>query len=494
MKDLTIHYKDWVHCQIHGFEQDDLKKIYERMRIFNPTAKFQPKYKLGQWDGYVRFYGLTGATYINLIPEIMRYVDLSKYNIIEEQSKDMKPDPDLGELIDENYMSDLTWYQGHRLEGQPIKLEEHQVRCVNSMIMNHRGLLEASTSAGKTLICGALCRKLKPFGKVIIVVDGKDLCKQTAEELKHFGHDVGIVGFGLRELIHDVVVCTWQTVNSIWKRYNNELSMEELAALRAGVVAMIYDECHRAKSTEVLKVATQVFNNVPIRWGLTGTIPKQKLDYFNLVVGIGGLLPVNVKAKELQDKGFLSNCQVKCVRLQDMTPVMKWTDEKDYLTKNNARLSFISRLIASIVTNQKNTLVLVDRISMGETLEKQVKALGIDVIFLQGSDKSAKRFEEYKKFASEDNKCVIAIDKIASTGLNIPRLFNIVFIDYGKAFTKTIQSIGRGLRRATDKDFVTIYDISSTTKYSKEHFNNRVHYYTEAQYPYQIMNIANWGI
>ena len=96
------------------------------------------------------------------------------------------------------------------------------------------------------------------------------------------------------------------------------------------------------------------------------------------------------------------------------------------------------------------------------------------------------------KITEEDNKCVIAIDKIASTGLNIPRLFNIVFIYYGKAFTKTIQSIGRGLRRASDKDFVTIYDISSTTKYSKDHFNNRIHYYEDAQYPYQVMNIDKW--
>ena len=154
--------------------------------------------------------------------------------------------------------------------------------------------------------------------------------------------------------------------------------------------------------------------------------------------------------------------------------------------------STVKSLISGIVQQQKNTLVLVDRIVTGETLEKMLIEKGVDAIFLQGSVKSAKRFEEYKKFANEDNKCVIAIDKIASTGLNIPRLFNIVFIDYGKAFTKTIQSIGRGLRRALDKDFVTIYDISSTTHYSREHFNNRIHYYEDAQYPYQVMNIDKW--
>ncbi|MBP5694608.1 MAG: DEAD/DEAH box helicase family protein, partial [Bacilli bacterium] len=93
-----------------------------------------------------------------------------------------------------------------------------QVRCINAMLYQHRGLLEAATGAGKTLICGALCRKVKPFGKIVLIVDGKDLCFQTADELKKFGCDVGIVGCGLRDFGHDVSVCTWQTINSISKR------------------------------------------------------------------------------------------------------------------------------------------------------------------------------------------------------------------------------------------------------------------------------------
>jgi len=489
---LIINYRDWIHCQLIGLTPDDTSIIYKKMRIFNPAAKYMSLYKLGRWDGYINYFNVTGVTYVNILPEIFSYIDISKYEIEEQYSDNLIQDPDLGELIDSNYMSDLTWYEGHRLEGQSIKLEEHQVRCVNAMICQHRGLLEAATSAGKTLICGALCRKVKPFGKVVLIVDGKDLCFQTADELKKFGSDVGIVGCGLRDFGHDVTVCTWQTVNSISKKTKDSLTLNEIEELKKGVIAMIFDEAHRCKGNEVRKVAEQIFNNTPIRWGLTGTIPKQKIDYYNLAISIGPLLDENVKAKELQDKGFLSNCQIRCIRLKDDYKFFTWDDEKEYLSSNVDRLSFMAELIKGIVTTQKNTLVLVDRIVTGETLESMLQNKGIDAIFLQGSVKSTKRFEEYKKFATEDNKCVIAIDKIASTGLNIPRLFNIVFIDYGKAFTKTIQSIGRGLRRASDKDFVTIYDISSTTHHSKKHFNDRIHFYEDAQYPYQIMNIDIW--
>ena len=492
MTKLIITYKDWVHCQVNGLTNEDLHNVYNGLRVFNPNARFQPLYKMGRWDGYINFFGLTGVTYTNLLPELFSKINIKQYDIEENFPEDVLEDPDLGDPIDENYMSDLTWYEGHRLAGQPIILEEHQVRCINAMIYQHRGLLEAATGAGKTLLSAALCRKVKPFGKVVLIVDGKDLCFQTADELNKFGCDAGVVGCGLREFGHDVSVCTWQTINSISKKSKDSLNKEELKTLVDGVVAMIFDEVHRCKGNEVKKVAEQVFNNVPIRWGLTGTIPKQKIDYYNLATAIGPVLDENVQAKELQDKGFLSNCQVNCIRLKDDYKFFTWDDEKEYLASNTDRLFFMANLIAGIVQQQKNTLVLVDRIITGETLDDMLQKLGIDSIFLQGSVKSTKRFEEYKKFANEDNKCVIAIDKIASTGLNIPRLFNIVFIDYGKAFTKTIQSIGRGLRRASDKDFVTIYDISSTTKYSKDHFNNRIHYYEDAQYPYQVMNIDKW--
>lgn len=493
MTKLEITYKDWVHCIIRGLTPDDMKKVYKAMRIFNPTARYTPLYKLGRWDGYINFLTLTGITFTNLLPEIFKIINMENYELEYHIPPELKSDPFLGDLIDCNFMSPLVWYEGHRLEGQPIILEEHQVRCVNAMLKQHRGLLSAATSAGKTLICGALFKKLKSIGKSVLVVDGVDLCKQTCEELIHFGIDCGIVGCGgIRDFGHDVTVCTWQTVNSINKKSPESLNNEELNKLRENVIALIFDEVHRCKGNEVKKVAEQVFNNVPIRWGLTGTIPKNKIDYYNLVTAIGPLLEESVGAKELQDKGFLSNCQINCIRLNDDKKFFTWEDEKDYLSSDNDRIKFIADLITNVVSLQKNTLVLTDRIITGEKLEKFLQNNGVDAIFLSGAIKSTKRFEEYEKVKTENNKCIIAIDKIASTGLNIPRLFNIVFIDYGKAFTKTIQSVGRGLRRASDKDFVTIYDISSLTKYSKKHFNDRVHYYEDAKYPYKILNVDNW--
>ena len=75
---------------------------------------------------------------------------------------------------------------------------------------------------------------------------------------------------------------------------------------------------------------------------------------------------------------------------------------------------------------------------------------------------------------------------------NIPRIFNLVLIEPGKSFVRVIQSIGRGIRKAEDKDFVQIWDITSTCKYAKRHLTERKKYYREAQYPFTITKVDKW--
>lgn len=494
MNKIIITYKDWVKCNIQGLTDFDKQMLVNAYKIFVPMARFSPKYKLGVWDGYIRFFELTGNTYVSLVPEILSRLDLSHYEDVEYiYAKDLKQDVDLGDDIDNDYMSDICWDEGHRLAGQPIRLEDHQVRVVNAFLHNHRGVVSSCTGSGKTLISAALFRKIKTFGRSVIVVPSKDLAQQSAEDYKKWGLDCGIVGCGLREFGHNVTVCTWQTINSLEKRKNKEdsLTADELKQLTADVVCIIFDECHCCKGNEIKKVLENTFRNVPIRYGLTGTVNKDKSEYMCLRTAIGNVLDEKVTAKELQDLGFLSNCNINCIRLDDNTLCQTYADEVDYLCSNGDRLSFIAKMIAQIASTNNNTLVLVGRISMGEYLEKELTNLGADAIFLNGSVKSKKRFAEYESIKTQNNRCLICTDKIASTGLNIPRLFNIVFIDFGKSFTKTLQSIGRGLRKASDKDKVTIFDISSTTKYSKKHFNDRIHFYEEAQYPYSIYNVNN---
>jgi superfamily II DNA or RNA helicase len=79
---------------------------------------------------------------------------------------------------------------------------------------------------------------------------------------------------------------------------------------------------------------------------------------------------------------------------------------------------------------------------------------------------------------------------VAAVGINIPRIFNLVLIEPGKSFVLVIQSIGRGIRKAQDKDSVQIWDITGNCKFAKRHLNKRKQFYKEANYPYTTEKVS----
>ena len=496
---LQIIYRDYVRCQVVGLTQEDRAKAYNHFSIFIPSARYMPAYKVGQFDGYKRFFSLTGLFYINLLPELYSILDMSKYEIEEILDEKMIKEPVFDE-IDDDYLADYTWFKGHRLEGQPVTLMEHQTNIVNSCLNNHRSIIIAATSSGKTLVSLAIARKVVEFGRFIIVEPSRDLTLQTANFFKNLGFtDVGVCGCGLRELDKKVTICTWQTINSLERRKKSIdidddkkiLSAEELSKLLDGTIGILFDECHTIRGNLVGKLVETTFKNIPLRWGLTGTMPKEKAEYHSIVSGLGSVV-YSVDSKELQDKGILAQCNVTAIKLKDDADFLTYADEMTYLSSNKDRLTFIGNLIDNITKTSGNTLVLVNRIKCGEILEDIISKLGTNCIYIDGSVDSNQRFHEYESIKTENNKCIIATSGIASTGLDIPRLFNLVLLDYSKSFIRTIQSIGRGLRLAKDKNYVNIFDISSSTQFSKKHFNERIKFYKEKQFPLKILEVDSW--
>ena len=112
-----------------------------------------------------------------------------------------------------------------------------------------------------------------------------------------------------------------------------------------------------------------------------------------------------------------------------------------------------------------------------------------DSTFVSGSTKADDRKETYDEVKESEGKVIIATYGVASVGINLPRIFNLVLLEPGKSFVRVIQSIGRGIRKAKDKDFVQVWDICSTAKFSKRHLTERKKFYREAQYPFNITKV-----
>lgn len=340
-----------------------------------------------------------------------------------------------------------------------------------------------------TITTATLAYIAEPHGRTIVIVPNKSLVEQTEEDFITVGLDVGVYFGDRKDLYKTHTICTWQSLNVLHKKSDNDPQLVvTLSKFLHNVTAVIVDECHTTRADVLRTLLTQHLGNASIRWGLTGTIPKEPYEYESLYASVGPLIG-GIAAHELQEQGYLSNCHVHVLQTIDPYSFTSYAREIDYLSTSPERLSHLVSMINEVSENG-NTLVLVNRIATGNMLKQLLSALsGVDVPFISSKISVKNRKTEYDEIKTSDNKNIIATYGVASVGLNIPRLFNLVLVDSGKGFIRVIQSIGRGLRRAHDKDHVNIYDITSTLKFSKRHLTIRKRFYKEAQYPFTIKKV-----
>lgn len=482
---VKLIIKDEVNIKFENLPLDARKKLASAFKYEVAYARYQPSFKLGRWDGTVSLFGIGGTGYLNHLESILAI--LNKMGIDVDDIEDLRKSFNLNFTpVTETYWADLgkVWPEGHNDAGQPIMLRDYQVEAVNKFLQQPQALQEIATGAGKTITTATLAHICESQGRTIIIVPNKSLVEQTYEDFINVDLDVGMYYGDRKDLNKTHTICTWQSLNILDKKSkNSEHEIITLAEFLDGVCAVIVDEVHMAKADVLKNLLTHNLCNAPIRWGLTGTIPKEKFEYEQIFASIGPVVG-GIKAHELQDAGVLSACHVKVLQLIDLPAFRSYADELKYQVTNEDRMRFISAQIKEIAETG-NTLVLVGRIESGKLIVDNIP----DAVFVSGTVKTKDRKTEYDEIKTSTNKIIVATYGVAAVGINIPRIFNLVLIEAGKSFTRVIQSIGRGIRKAHDKDFVQIYDITSTCKYAKRHLTERKKFYKDAKYEFEIKKV-----
>lgn len=480
MPNCKLIIKDEVNIKFEGLSLEARRKISNKFKFDVPWARYQPSYRLGRWDGTVAFFGIGGSGYINQLDEIIPILEEMDYNI---EVEDHRSHPVVQfDQIDENYWSHITWPTGHPVAGQPIVLRDYQVEAINNFLKQPTAIQELATGAGKTIITATLCNVCEKYGRTLTIVPNKGLVEQTEEDFINCKLDVGVYYGDRKELNRTHTICTWQSLNILDKKSHDSETLT-LAEFLEGINTVIVDEVHQAKADVLKKLLTINLANAPIRWGLTGTIPKEKFEFEALRCSLGEVIN-RIQAHELQAQGVLSNCHVNILQTTDIKEFKNYANETTYLVTDADRMHWLGKKIKEIAATG-NTLVLVNRIESGKILLDEVP----DSVFISGEVKSKNRKEEYDEVKVSNNKIIVATYGVAAVGINIPRIFNLVLLEPGKSFVRVIQSIGRGIRKAEDKDFVQIWDITSTCKYAKRHLTERKRFYKEAKYPFSVTKV-----
>lgn len=486
-KVATIKILDEINIAIIGITPTEYTHFYNKFGYYANGYFFNPSYTMGRWDGKVRLFTKSGMTSIHFSEEIIHDLRTFGYKI---------------NLIDSRnpITFDIHTIQNDHFEKDyGIVLGDHQTECINALIQNRGGIAVAATGAGKSFIIGALLKLLhENMGvKCLVIVPSTDLVTQTADEIKLFGNDVGMYYSSQKQLDKVHLVSTWQSLQ------NNPAILGEYRAI-------IVDEAHGAKSNVLKTMLMKHGNKAIFISGVTGTLPKHECDLRQVNYVLGKQV-ADVKGTTLISLGWLANLNLKVLVLKENFNEMwqnykrsnpeeakkynyntfkssyfpDFTSEREWIKNRKDRNIFLSDLILESTKKLGNSFVLVNGVSFGRRLSKLIP----NSIFIHGADDSAVRKKIYDSYATHNDIIVISTFQLASTGLNIKRIFNLFLIDSGKSSIRTIQSIGRGLRKANDKTSVNVWDISSDLKYSKRHNAERKKYYLEQKYDFNVKTI-----
>ena len=483
MKQCKLIIRDEVNVKLEGLELGDRKTLMKMFEYEIPGARYLPAVRLGRWNGKMSYFALGGSTYINLLPEILPLLDQAGYDIELDDTRDYQTTFEFTEVSEDTFKH-KNWPKGHPKEGEPVELRDYQISIVNNFLKNPQSLQEIATGAGKTLMTAALSYSVEKYGRSIVIVPNKSLVTQTEADYINLGLDVGVYFGDRKEFNKTHTICTWQSLNNMLKKTKAGEAEVEIGDFIEGVVCIMVDEVHMAKADALKTLLTGVFAKVPIRWGLTGTIPKAKYEAQALYVSLGNLIG-KLSASELQDQGVLAQCHVNIVQLKDEVEFSNYQSELKHLLEDTHRLDAIAELILKI-KESGNVLILVDRVNAGKEIVSRLP----DSVFVSGATNMVDRKEEYDEVATSTNKIIVATYGVAAVGINIPRIFNLVLIEPGKSFVRVIQSIGRGIRKAEDKDFVQIWDVTSSCKFAKRHLTQRKAFYKEANYPFDLEKLT----
>ena len=358
-----------MNIRVEGLAVETRRKIVNKLKFDLPYARHMPAYKLGRWDGTKTYFGIGGNGYLAHLDVILPIVEDSGYDILIE---DLRKTQNFSfEKVNENYWADQgkTWPKGHPNAGAPIILRDYQFDVVNKFLENPQALQEVATGAGKTITTATLSHLCEPYGRTMVIVPNKSLVVQTEEDYKNLGLDVGVYFGDRKELNRTHTICTWQSLNVLDKKsYDNDtLSLAEFCA---GVCAIIVDEVHQAKAEVLTKLLTQNFNHCAIRWGLTGTVPKEQWEFQGILASIGPVIN-QVSAHDLQEKGVLAQLNINILQTNEIEVFRSFAEEYTFLVTDDSRLTWMANKIKDLSLSG-NTLVLINRIDTGKKLIERI--------------------------------------------------------------------------------------------------------------------------
>lgn len=453
-----------------------------------PGFQFMPAYRNKMWDGNIRLYNRrTRQLYAGLVPYVKEFADQRDY--------DITIDPDLD--IEDNFsIKDAEeFYKEIKTTYEP---REYQTEAFVKAVRSKRRLVLSPTASGKSFIIYLLTKWYQR--PTLVIVPTISLVHQMKGDFVDYGgdeNDIYCIQGGVdKNTDADVVISTWQSIHKMPRAWFDRFDV------------VIGDEAHLYKAKSLTGILEKM-PNTPYRFGFTGTLDGTHTHKL-VLEGLFGAVHTVITTKELIDQKYLADFKIKALILKYTDPtrqlVKKYTynEEMDFLMACPERNNFIKQLTLSL---KGNTLILYHQVEKHGKVLHDIISKAVDsnrkVFFIHGGVDGEQREQVRAITEKENDAIIVASYGTFSTGVNIRRLHNVIFASPTKSRIRTLQSIGRGLRKGgadeaagiEGKEQATLFDIAddltwkTRINYTLKHFLERMKYYTGEKFPYKVHNI-----
>ena len=460
--------------------------LYELQELFTfdvEGASFSPAYRKRYWDGKIRLLSTAKQTLpAGLTYRLCKALDKFGYTWDFENNKYYGVPYENDERI---FLDGVELFM-NKISG--IKPRDYQVDTVFHALKEFRKTIVSPTGSGKSLMIYSISRYVKSIGKrTLIVVPSKSLVEQMTKDFADYGWDI-------EENVHKiyqghsldteapVTISTWQSIYGLEKKWFRQFD------------CIIGDECHNFKA----KCLQSIMSKCPDakwRYGFTGTLDGKNVNKL-ILEGLFGPVFKTTSSADLMEKGFLAKLNVDIITLKhEPRKFENYNEEIEYIGYHNNRNRFICNLANDL---KGNVLVLFTRVEgQGLPLYEMMQEMTGRPVHLIYGDINVKIREEVRSIAEHsDNNIILGSYGTMSTGVNIKNLHHVIFASPSKSRIRVLQSIGRGLRKAKNKESAKLHDISDDFRpphgrnnFTLNHLAERIKYYVDESFEYRMIEV-----
>lgn len=346
---------------------------------------------------------------------------------------------------------------------QPNAMQIGFIKNLNKLIEagEKRALLISATGTGKTYASAFALRENNPR-KALFLVHREQIAKQAIESYKKiFGNTktFGLLSGNSKDFETDYLFSTMQMMS---KEENFTKFKEDEFDI------IVIDEAHRIGANSYQKII-QYFKP-KLLLGMTAS--PERTDGYDVYKEFNHNIAYEIRLEQALEENFL--CPFHYFGITDIVFENEVIDDNKNLRDFSKltcdeRVNYIIKQIEFFGHSGTtiNGLVFCSSKKEAQVLSEKFNEKGYFTIALTGEDSQEKREEAINRLTSKniDEKIdyIFTVD-IFNEGVDIPEINQVIMLRPTESPIVFIQQLGRGLRKATDKEYVVILDFIGNYK------------------------------